>query len=183
MPQWREIATAALLGAMAIASAAQAAPAFSNGGSQYWVAFDPNGRDLGGVQFMAKRIVVLNTSNQPNAFTVFYEPAHTTICAMTLAPGAVTTCGVMSTAAMVGGYFQVVAAQPVLVGGSSDTAFMNFAQQPQGNFGADPSHGAVISVPLAWQQGCPPRPGTGCPDGRVAIDPNGATTGRFQQMR
>jgi hypothetical protein len=184
MPQhrWREIVTVALLGAMAISEAVQAAPAFSNGGSQYWIAFDPNGRTLGNVQFLTKRILVLNTSNAPNAFTIFYEPQHTKFCAATLEPGAMTTCGQMSTPAMVGGYFQVVAAEPVLVGGSSDTPFMNFTQDAQGNFGADPSHGTVISVPFAWQQGCPP-PVTGCPDGPTAVGPTGVTTGRLQQMR
>ena len=82
---------------------------------------------------------------------------------------------------MINGYFQVIAAAPVLVGGSSDTPFMNFVQDAQGNFGADPSHGAVISVPFTWQEGCPPRPGTGCPDGSItAVAPTGVTNGRFQ---
>jgi hypothetical protein len=90
----------------------------------------------------------------------------------------------VSTPALTRGYFQVIAAQPVLAGGSSDTAYMNFAQEDaQGRFGADPAHGAVISVPLTFQQGCPPRPGNGCPDGRLAIDPNGGTVGRFQQFK
>jgi hypothetical protein len=180
----RALAAAVLLGAIGVSGGAPAAPVFSNGGGQYWVAFDPTGRDLGPVHFMSKRIVVLNTSNQPNDVSVFYEPAHTSICATTLAPGAVGTCGVVSSPATVGGYFQVIAAHPVLAGGSSDTAYMDFAQQnAQGQFGADPAHGAVISVPLSFQPGCPPRPGNGCPDGRIAIDPNGGAVGGLQQFK
>ena len=75
-------------------------------------------------------------------------------------------------------YFQVIASQPLLVGGTSDTAYMSYTQQGGANGEADTSRGLVISVPLTWQQGCPPRPGNGCPDGRVAIDPNGGAVGR-----
>jgi hypothetical protein len=181
MRQHHSIAAAVLmLAAMALAEAVHAAPTVSNGGAQYWVAFDPNGRTLGNAQFLTKRIVVLNTSSATNTFTIYYEPQHTTICTQTLAAGGMTTCGLMSTPAMVNGYFQVIAAAPVLVGGSSDTPFMNFTQDAQGNFGADPSHGAVISVPFDWREGCPPRPGTGCPDGITTAAPTGVINRDFQ---
>jgi hypothetical protein len=182
--QRRDLTTAVVLGAMVLSlPAAAAIPSFSNGGAQYWVAFDPTGRDIGPVQFMAKRVEILNTSNAPNAVTVYYEPLHKTLCTQTLAPGAMTTCAVASTPDLARGYFQVIAAQPVLAGGTSDAAFMNFAQQPNGSFGAEPEHGRIFSVPLVFQQGCPPRPGSGCPDGRNVIDRSGATIERMQQPR
>ena len=187
MPQlrWRKVAAAAALaGAMAVSGAAQAAPVYSNGGSPYWIAFDPNGRALGNVQFLSKRFMVVNVSNATNAFTITYEPAHTTLCSGTLQPGAMTICGTQSTPAMVNGYIQVVAAEPVVVGGSSDTPFMNFFQEdPNGKFGADPAHGTVISMPFEWLPGCPPRPGTGCPDGSVVAGSTGVPTRQFQPMR
>ncbi len=51
-----------------------------------------------------------------------------------------------------GGYFQVIAEQPVLMGGYSDTPVMNFVQNRQsGVFGADPANGTVQHVPFIWQ--------------------------------
>jgi hypothetical protein len=156
------------------------APSFSNGGGQYWVAFDPNGRNIGNVGFMSKRIFLVNTSNQLNAFTIYDEPAHTRICAQTLGPGQTGECDVQPGPPVFGDYFQVIAAQPVLMGGTSDTAYMSYTQQGAANGLADTSHGLVISVPLIWQQGCPPSPGNGCPDGRAANLPTGpAATGRL----
>jgi hypothetical protein len=166
------LAAAALAAATAaLATAAQAAPVFSNGGSQYWVAFDPVGRTLGNVQFLTKRISVLNTSAVANAITIYYEPQHILFCQQTLQPGQMTICGQMSSPQMVNGYFQVVAAQPVIVGGSSDTPVMNFSQDPQGNFIADPSHGTVFAMPFDWQPGCPPRGADGCPTGDLVAGP------------
>jgi hypothetical protein len=192
------LAASLTLGAMVVGSGGQAAPAissgetltvagvvqggapFSNGGGQYWVAFDPNGRNIGNVGFMSKRIFLVNTSNQLNAYSIYDEPAHTRICAETLGPGQTGECDVQPGPPIFGDYFQVIAAQPVLVGGTSDTAYMSYTEQGAANGLADTSHGLVISVPLIWQQGCPPAPGNGCPDGRAAPLPTApATTGRL----
>jgi hypothetical protein len=172
------LASAALVGATTLA--AHAAPAVSNGGAQYWVAFDPNGRDVGSVFFASKRFFIVNTSNQPNAYTIYDEPSHKTICSGTLGPGQMDTCGTQQGPVEYNNYFQVIAAQPVLVGGTSDTAFLNYTQQGGAPAQADTAHGMIIGVPLTWQQGCPPRPGDGCPDGRIAVDPNGGAIGRVQ---
>jgi hypothetical protein len=63
-----------------------------------------------------------------------------------------------------GGYFQVIAAQPVLMGGYTEVATLSYAQEsPTGPFGAETTKGTIQNIPLVWQQGCPPRKGTGCP--------------------
>lgn len=146
-------------------------PVVSNGGARQWVAFDPiGGRNLGSVQFLFKSIQIVNTSNVPNAYSVTYEPVHLNVCGGTLAAGGAALCGVQPSQHLAGGYFQVIAAQPVLMGGYTDVPVMRFAQTSQGGaFGADPSTGIIQYIPLVWQQGCPPRPGSGCPDGAASI--------------
>jgi hypothetical protein len=170
------IAFAALMTSSAVAFAAPAAPFASNGGARQWLAFDFSGRFvMGDVQFLQKIIVIVNTSNVSNPFKIFYEPQHIAFCAGTLAPGANTLCGAQPTQHLSGGYFQVIAAQPVLMGGHSDVPVMRYTQDHQGINGADPSTGIVQYIPFVWQQGCPPRQGVECPNGGVA--PVGPVTG------
>jgi hypothetical protein len=154
-----------------------AAPIVRNGGARHWVAFNPVGRNLGPVQFLQKTVLIVNTSTAPNAFKIFHEPAHVLFCSGTLAPGTSALCGTQPTQRFDGGYFQVIAAEPVLVGGQSDTPVMGFAQQANGTFGANPSTGTILIVPLVWQEGCPPRRGSGCPDGSVTAGTGGTVNG------
>src|SRR3978361_97267 len=119
---------------------APAQPVVINGGATQWLAFDPGGRTIGPVQFLQKIVVAVNTSNAANPFKLFYEPQHLTICAGTLAPGATTLCGVQPTQHLAGGYFQMIATQPVLMGGFSDVPVIRYAQNtPGGTCGADPA--------------------------------------------
>jgi hypothetical protein len=167
------VATGALVIALAVTLAAVAFASkpvrsvkpqtISNGGARQWIAFDPDGRTIGPVQFLSKTISIVNTSNASNAFTIYYEPAHVAICAATLGPGASSLCGVQPTQHLSGGYFQVIAAQNVLMGGRSEVPTIRYAQNPDGSYGADTSGGTIQNVPLTWQQGCPPRHGSGCP--------------------
>ncbi len=89
-----------------------AVPALSNGGARQWVSFDPEGREIGPVQFLSKIVRIANTSTATNRFTIYYEPAHTPICVGTLAAGQAFLCGVQPTTHLSGGYFQVIAARP-----------------------------------------------------------------------
>ncbi len=164
-----------ILSVMTVATAAYAAPVARNGGARQWVAFNPVGRDLGPVQFLQTTVAIVNTSTAPSKFTIFHEPAHVQLCAGTLAPGASSLCGGQPTQRFGRGYFQVIATEPVLMGGQSDVPVMGFAQEANGTFGANPSTGTILVVPLVWQQGCPPRQGSGCPDGSVTG--GGANTG------
>src|SRR5438270_7432073 len=167
---------------LAVAGAALAAtpvlPTITNGGARMWLAFDPEGRTIGQVQFLQKIVTVVNTSNAANTYTIYYEPQHITVCAGTLAAGGTSLCGVQPTQHLSGGYFQVIAAQPVLMGGHSDMPVIRYAQQsPNGPFGADPSTGMIQNIPFVWQQGCPPRPGSGCPNGNVVGGGGGVVGG------
>jgi hypothetical protein len=137
-------------------------PAVTNGGARQWVAFDPEGRSIGPVQFLSKTISVISTSTARNSFTLYYEPAHTLICASAVGPAPV-LCGVQPSVHLSGGYFQVIATQPVLVAGHSDVPVISYAQEPNGTYGADATKGTIQNIPLLWQQGCPPRVGSGCP--------------------
>ena len=172
------IAIAAVLALAAMAPAAiahkrahrAALPPVSNGGARYWIAFDPQGRTIGPVQFLSKIVTIVNTSTANNGFTVYYEPAHVAICGTTLAAGAMTRCGVQSSQQqqLSGGYFQVIAAQPVLMGGYTEVPTLSYAQEsPTGPFGAETTKGTVQNIPLNWQQGCPPRKGAGCPVSQI----------------
>ena len=152
--------SAAMIVATPTVSAQQVA---SNGGARQWIAFDPAGRNLGQVQFLQKIINIVNTSTAQNNYTIFYEPQHTRFCGGTLAPGAAALCGTQPNQRFSGGYFLVIADQPVLMGGYSDVPVMRYAQQGTQAFGADPSSGLVQYVPFVWQPGCPPRSGSGCP--------------------
>lgn len=167
----RRVSPVAGLAALAAAATAFAAapvlPVVSNGGARQWIAFDPDGRTIGTVQFLTKTVTIVNASTAANAFTVFYEPQHIAFCAGTLGAGQATLCGTQPTQHFSGGYFQVIATQPVLMGGHSDVPVIRYAQNPQGSFGADTSTGMIQNIPLVWQQGCPPRPGSGCPNGSV----------------
>jgi hypothetical protein len=144
------------------------APTVINGGARQWIAFDPDGRQIGPVQFLSKTVSIVNTSNASNAFTLYYEPAHLAICAGTLGAGAMSLCGVQPTQHLSGGYFQVIAAQPVLMGGRSEVPTIRYVQNPDGSYGADTSTGAIQNIPLVWQQGCPPRHGSGCPENSLS---------------
>ena len=62
------------------------APTVTNGGARQWVAFDPEGRSIGPVQFLSKTISIVSTSTARNSFTLYYEPAHTLICASAVGP-------------------------------------------------------------------------------------------------
>ncbi|HEY2216985.1 MAG TPA: hypothetical protein VGH21_05785 [Solirubrobacteraceae bacterium] len=143
-----------------------ALPSVSNGGARQWIAFDPQGRTIGPVQFLSKIVTIVNTSTASNGFSVYYEPQHVLLCGTTLAAGAMTRCGVQSSQQqeLSGGYFQVIAAQPVLMGGYTEVPTLSYAQEsPTGPFGAETTKGTIQNIPLIWQQGCPPRKGTGCP--------------------
>ena len=150
-------------------------PLVSNGGAKQWVAFDPTGRNIGPVQFLVRHVTIVNTSNAPNTFQISYEPTHFLLCAGTLGAGQMNLCGVQPKQQLFGGYFQVVAAHSVLMGGQIDAPVIRFVQNsppftnaaPNGGFGADPSTGIIQLIPLVWQQGCPPRHGSGCPDERA----------------
>lgn len=144
-------------------------PTVSNGGARQWIAFDPDGRSIGPVQFLSKTVSIANTSTAGNAFTIYYEPAHIAICAGALGAGGTSLCGIQPTQHLSGGYFQVIAAQPVLMGGRSEVPVLQYAQNPDGSYGADTSRGTIQNIPLVWQQGCPPRHGSGCPDGSLSI--------------
>lgn len=165
-----------LAGAMC-AGPAYAAPAFNNGGARHWIAFDSQGRQLGDVQFLQKIVLIVNTATVANRFTIFYEPQHIAFCSGTLAPGGTAICGTQPNQRLSGGYFQVIAAQPVLMGGHSDVPVMRYAQQGTQAYGADPASGLLQNQLFVWQQGCPPRPGSGCPAGAVVSGTGGASGG------
>jgi hypothetical protein len=165
---WTGVLVAVLVAATAVVAFASnqvraaKAPIVNNGGARQWVAFDPDGRSIGPVQFLSKTVSIVSTSTAANSFTLYYEPAHLLICAGGVGP-APTLCGVQPTTHLSGGYFQVIATQPVLVGGRSEVPVISYAQETNGTYGADASKGIIQNIPLVWQQGCPPRPGSGCP--------------------
>jgi hypothetical protein len=138
------------------------APAVTNGGARQWIAFDPEGRSIGPVQFLSKTISIISTTTASNSYTLYYEPMHLLICSGGVGPSPV-LCGVQTTTHLSGGYFQVIATQPVLVSGHSDVPVLSYQQEPNGTYGADTSKGLIQNIPLVWQQGCPPRKGSGCP--------------------
>jgi hypothetical protein len=138
------------------------APTVTNGGARQWMAFDPGGRSIGPVQFLSKTVSIVSTSTAKNSFTLYYEPTHLLICSGAVGPSP-TLCGVQPSTHLSGGYFQVIAAQPVLVGGHSDVPVLSYAQEPNGTYVADTAKGTIQNMPLVWQQGCPPRVGSGCP--------------------
>ena len=139
------------------------APAVTNGGAKQWIAFDPDGRTIGPVQFLSKTISIVSTSTASGKFSVYYEPQHLLICAGTIGGGANTLCGVQPTTHLSGGYFQMISATPVLMGGRSEVPTLSYSQEKDGTYVADTSKGTIQNIPLIWQQGCPPRHGSGCP--------------------
>ncbi|HEV7529830.1 MAG TPA: hypothetical protein VGO29_13120 [Solirubrobacteraceae bacterium] len=140
-----------------------AVPAVTNGGAKQWIAFDPDGRSIGPVQFLSKTVSLVSTSTASGKFSVYYEPQHLLICAGTIGGGANTLCGVQPTTHLSGGYFQVISATPVLMGGRSEVPTLSYTQEKDGTYVADTSKGTIQNIPLVWQQGCPPRKGSGCP--------------------
>jgi hypothetical protein len=138
-------------------------PAVTNGGAKQWIAFDPDGRSIGPVQFLSKTVSLVSTSTASGKFSVYYEPQHLLICAGTIGGGANTLCGVQPTTHLSGGYFQVISATPVLMGGRSEVPTLSYTQEKDGTYVADTSKGTIQNIPLVWQQGCPPRKGSGCP--------------------
>jgi hypothetical protein len=138
------------------------APAVTNGGARQWIAFDPEGRSIGPVQFLSKTISIVSTTTASNSYTLYYEPMHLQICAGAVGPSPI-LCGVQPTIHLSGGYFQVIATQPVLVSGRSEVPVLSYQQESNGTYGADTSKGLIQNIPLVWQQGCPPRKGSGCP--------------------
>ena len=57
----------------------------------------------------------------------------------------------------------MISATPVLMSGDVEVPEFAFAQEANGKYIADTSKGTIANLPLTWQQGCPPRPGSGCP--------------------
>lgn len=160
--------------AMSLASGkvrSAAVPAVTNGGAKQWIAFDPDGRSIGPVQFLSKTVSLVSTSTASGKFSVYYEPQHLLICAGTIGGGGNTLCGVQPTTHLSGGYFQVISATPVLMGGRSEVPTLSYMQEKDGTYVADTSKGTIQNIPLVWQQGCPPRKGSGCP--MTALPTNG----------
>jgi hypothetical protein len=168
---WTGVLLAALLIGASVAAVSlasrkahsAAAPAVINGGAKQWIAFDPDGRSIGPVQFLSKTVSLVSTSTTSGKFTVYYEPQHLLICAGLIGGGGNTLCGVQPTIHLSGGYFQVISATPVLVGGRSEVPTLSYTQEKDGTYVADTSKGTIQNIPLVWQQGCPPRKGSGCP--------------------
>jgi hypothetical protein len=164
----------ATVAAVTVASAssqprAASAATTSYGGGRLWIAFDPPARPIGGVLGETKFVSVLNTSTANNALTVYYEPAHFPLCRLTLAPGELRNCDVQISQHLENGYFQVIAAQSVLMGGNSKVPEIRYEQNANGTFSANTSGGSTQDVPLVWQQGCAPKRGSGCPTGATSI--------------
>ncbi|MEA2209060.1 MAG: hypothetical protein QOF54_1537 [Solirubrobacteraceae bacterium] len=147
------------------------APTVTNGGAKQWIAFDPDGRSIGPVQFLSKTVSLVSTSTASGKFSVYYEPQHLLICAGTIGFGSNTLCGVQPTTHLSGGYFQVISTTPVLMGGRSEVPTLSYTQEKDGTYVADTSKGTIQNIPLVWQQGCPPRKGSGCP--LTALPTNG----------
>jgi hypothetical protein len=168
---WTGVLLAALLigasvAAVSLASGkvrSAAVPTVTNGGAKQWIAFDPDGRSIGPVQFLSKTVSLVSTSTGSGKFSVYYEPQHLLICAGTIGGGGNTLCGVQPTTHLSGGYFQVISATPVLMGGRSEVPTLSYTQEKDGTYVADTSKGTIQNIPLVWQQGCPPRKGSGCP--------------------
>ena len=148
-------------------------PTAGSGGARFWIAFDPAGREIGPVQFLQKQVQIVNTTSAANAFTIFYKPSHAAaivFCKGTLAGAEMTVCGAQSSQQLQGGFFQVVAARPVVMGGRSEVPTLSYQQQPDGTFGAETTKGTIQNIPFNWQQGCAPFPGSGCPTSAVSVE-------------
>ncbi len=142
------------------------APVAGSGGARFWIAFDPAGRQIGPVQFLQKQVQILNTTSASNAFTITYKPASGAaipFCKGTLGPAQLFVCGAQSTQHLENGFFQVVAARPVVMGGRSEVPTIGYQQQSDGSFGAETAKGTIQNIPFNWQQGCAPFAGSGCP--------------------
>jgi hypothetical protein len=168
---WTGVLLAAVLIGTSVAAASlpsgkvhsAAVPAVTNGGAKQWIAFDPDGRSIGPVQFLSKTVSLVSTSTASGKFSVYYEPQHLLICSGTIGGGGNTLCGVQPSVHLSGGYFQVISATPVLMGGRSEVPTLSYTQEKDGTYVADTSKGTIQNIPLVWQQGCPPRKGSGCP--------------------
>ncbi|HEX3801219.1 MAG TPA: hypothetical protein VHV75_00105 [Solirubrobacteraceae bacterium] len=158
-----------------------ATPIAGSGGARFWIAFDPGGREIGPVQFLSKQVQILNTTSAPNAFTIFYKPqqgAAIVFCKGTLGSAELLVCGAQSSQHLQLGYFEVVAARPVLMGGRSEVPTIGYQQEPNGTFGAETAKGTIQNIPFNWQQGCAPFSGSGCPTTAVAIQPSKKPTAK-----
>jgi hypothetical protein len=161
---------------------ASVAPIAGSGGARFWIAFDPvGGRDIGPVPFVSKQVQILNTTSVSNPFTVFYVPEHGTasvFCKGTLGAAELFLCVAQPAQHLQFGYFQVVAARPVVMGGRSEVPTIGYQQEANGTFGAETARGTIQNVPFDWQQGCAPFAGSGCPTTAVAIEPSKKTTAK-----
>jgi hypothetical protein len=154
-------------------------PLAGSGGARFWIAFDPGGREIGPVQFLSKQVQILNTTSATNAYTIFYkqEQGPTIVfCKGALGPAELFVCGEQSSQHLQYGYFQVVAARPVLMGGRSEVPTIGYQQEGNAKFGAETAKGTIQNIPFNWQQGCAPFSGSGCPTNAVAIQPTKKST-------
>jgi hypothetical protein len=156
-------------------------PIIVNGGARFWVAED-EARLL--APTISKRIKISNTTTASNSFAITYEregfrPARLGVCSGTLNAGQTRICDVQyrqssSSHSYSGGYFQVRASQAVVVGGH------NWAPAPRWEFEGGRTRttreGIVEQIPYIWQQGCPPKAGSGCP-GDPRVRPGTTTIG------
>jgi hypothetical protein len=164
------VSGAVVAGVMAATSGVGAAaknPVVSNGGARDWVAFT-NARLLNtdGTLSFEKVISIVNTSTALNGYAVAFiggDGKRTLVCGGKLARGAQAICYLDHAERFATGYFQASAAYPVVMGGSEQTANKQRFQDQAGLHFNDQV--GVTQIPLDWQQGCPPKSGTGCPTG------------------
>jgi hypothetical protein len=143
----------------------------SNGGAREWVAFEPLVTVVSTHQsFNILRLFqIVNTSTERSTYTITLErttaPLRITICTGTLQPGQRKVCGGVGRArnGYADGYYQVRASQPVLMGGHVNLPQEDYelvtSGTPRLRF---KDRGTIQHLPFDWQQGCPPKAGTGC---------------------
>jgi hypothetical protein len=170
------VSAAVVAGVMAASSQGEVGraakvPVASNGGARDWVAFT-NARlvNTDNTLSFEKAISVVNTSTAVNGYAVAFisgtDGKRTVVCGGKLARGAQATCFIDHAERFSTGYFQASAAYPVVMGGSEQTANKQRVQDQAGLHFNDQV--GVTQIPLDWQQGCPPKAGTGCPAGVTA---------------
>jgi hypothetical protein len=148
----------------------------ANGGAREWVASDHPGSFQG--LNATKQIVLINTSTEQNSYVVTYErnsaPPRRRICTGTLGAGQRAACQVsgLPPSGPTLGYFQVRSSQPLLPGGYTQVPVRGWEEgtrrvrgrvQGTGRYHFVNTPGVVQHVPYDWQQGCPPKAGSGCP--------------------
>ena len=168
----------------------------ANGGARDWIAMDPFTDNRYTGLNVRSTVSAANMSNQNNNVVVSYVTGNQrkAICATTLAPGSGSVfCGFSSRldrgkdSPTVGGFVQVRATQPVLLGGFRETPLRGYEEsdkRSEFNFGG-PGFGAqtgearddddvfrlnlkpvgvLEQKPFVWrEQGCAPVFGSGCP--------------------